>query len=72
MKLISDQKLSGMAGWFFIEFADEREREQAVGIGKRVESVIERYAGKEGGGCAGVVLVWIVVTAGWIATILAA
>lgn len=43
------QKLSAMAHWFAIQFADERDSEQVfAGGGARIENAIEVYAGKPG------------------------
>lgn len=56
-QLIGDQKLREMAGWFLAHFADSHDmrRVQQAGM-SRIETAIEGYAGKEGAGCAGVVL----------------
>ncbi len=60
LERVGREKLHLMAGWFYIHFSDPRDdyammQEQEF----RVENVIERYAGKEGAGCLGLVLVGI-------------
>jgi hypothetical protein len=56
-QLVGQQKLSEMAGWFLVHFADDHDIRQVQKAGvARIETAIEVYAGKEGAGCAGVVL----------------
>ncbi|HVK18335.1 MAG TPA: hypothetical protein VM533_15445 [Fimbriiglobus sp.] len=58
---VGEQKLSEMAGWFLVNFTDEqdmRRLQNTPGV-SRLHTAIEFYAGKEGSGCAGVVILAI-------------
>ena len=69
---ILGRKLSAMAHWFCIRFADERDVSRIHDAGKmRLENAIEVYAGKEGStgattGCAASLLVAILFLGTWI------